>query len=277
MLVRLPGDVRREGRAESEAGMITVDTFEVLGVRFHACTHDSAVRQMESWIDAGRTAHYVCVSNVYDVRLAQRDEQIRAALAGADLVVPDGMPIVWAGRLLGHRVPVRVDGATLMWRALEVSTGRDRTHFMYGGTQALLDVLGERLHSSFADLRIAGTLPHPFRDLTPEEELSTIETINAAGADYLWVGIGTERQLLWMNRYRDRLRVPVIVGVGAAFAFHAGLVTRAPRWMQVSGLEWMYRLLVEPRLWRRYLVVNPPFVAGIARQYVSTRMLRRLW
>ena len=255
--------------------MPTEGVFEIVGTRFHACTHDSAVHKMERWVEAGRTPHYVCVSNVYDVRLAQRSEEIRAALEGADLVVPDGMPIVWAGRLLGHRVPLRVDGATLMWRALEVSTRAGRRHFLYGGTQALLDRLGDRLRAALPGLRVVGTLPHPFRELTPGEEVSTIDTINASGADYLWIGIGTERQLLWMHRYHSRLRVPVIIGIGAAFAFHAGLVRRAQRWMQVSGLEWLHRLLAEPRLWRRYLLVNPPFVAYFARQYVAARIRRR--
>jgi N-acetylglucosaminyldiphosphoundecaprenol N-acetyl-beta-D-mannosaminyltransferase len=118
-----------------------------------------------------------------------------------------------------------------------------------------------------------GTLPHPFRDLTPEEEQSTIDMINRSGADYLWVGIGTERQLTWMHRYRDRLRVPVIVGVGAAYAFHAGLTPRAPRWMRESGLEWLFRLASEPtRLWHRYLVVNPPIVFHLAAQYLGAKI-----
>ena len=271
--MRLAAAMGREmEHSEVRPGMNIGDRFGVLGIGFHACTHDSAVRQMEAWVEAGRRSHYVCVSNVYDVQLARQNEQIKAALTEADLVVPDGMPIVWAGRLLGHDVPARVDGATLMWRALQASSGRGRTHFLYGGTQALLDRVTDRLRAAFPDLRIAGTMPHPFRDLTPEEEISTIATINESGADYLWIGIGTERQLLWMHRYRDRLQVPVIVGVGAAFAFHAGVVTRAPRYMQASGCEWFYRLLVEPRLWRRYLVVNPPFVAHFVRQYALSRI-----
>jgi N-acetylglucosaminyldiphosphoundecaprenol N-acetyl-beta-D-mannosaminyltransferase len=270
----LPGGERVKAADDRAMDGTPMDVFEVVGTRFHACTHDSAVDQMERWVSAGRTPHYVCVSNVYDVRLAHRSQGIRSALGGADLVVPDGMPIVWAGRLLGHRVPGRVDGATLMRRALEVSAERGRTHFMYGGTQGLLDRLVGRLRTTIPGLRVVGTMPHPFRDLTPEEEVSTIETINASGADYLCVGIGTERQLLWMHRYHGRLRVPVIIGVGAAFAFHAGLVPRAPRWMQVSGLEWVHRLLIEPRLWRRYLLVNPPFVAQFALQYLGARMRR---
>ena len=245
--------------------------FEVLGTRFHSCTNDSAVARMERWVDGRRSSRYVCVSNVYDVRLAQRTAKIRQALADAHLVVPDGMPIVWAGRLLGHDVPARVDGSTLMWKALGVSINRGRGHFLYGGTRELLDRLVRRLQTAFPNLRIVGTMPHPFRELTPEEEIATIEAINKAAPDYLWVGIGTERQLLWMHRYHQRLHVPVIVGVGAAFAFHAGLTPRAPEWMQTHGLEWLFRLIREPRLWQRYLIVNPPFIIYFALQYLRLR------
>ena len=251
-------------------------TFAVVGVRFHACTHESAVVKTEHWVDEGRAPHYVCVSNVFDVRLAQRHPAVRRALSEADLVVPDGMPIVWGGRLLGHRVPARVDGPTLMWTTLVKTVGRGRRHFLYGGTQELLDVLVGRLRSALPNLRIVGTLPHPFRDLTRDEEQATIDAINQSGADYLWVGIGTERQLLWMHRYRSELRVPVIVGVGAAFAYHAGLIPRAPRWVRTIGLEWLFRLASEPRrLWHRYLVVNPPFLFHLAAQYVGTKLRSR--
>lgn len=249
--------------------------FDVCGVGFHACTHASAVALMEQWVSQGRSSHYVCVSNVFDVRLAHRRPEIRQALRDAHLVVPDGMPIVWAGRLLGDSVPMRVDGATLMWTALTSGVKSDRSHFFYGGSSSSLDTLTRKLKETMPDLRIAGRMPHPFRDLTPEEEGDTIRAINDSGADYLWVGIGTERQLVWMNRHAAGLDVPVIVGVGAAFAFHAGLVSRAPRWMQEWGLEWLYRLTKEPRLWRRYLLVNPRFLLGFTRQWVTERLVSR--
>ena len=251
-------------------------SFSIVCVRFDACTHDSAVAQMERWVSEGQAPHYVCVSNVFDVRLAQRQPAVRQALLEADLVVPDGMPIVWGGRLLGHHVPSRVDGPTLMWKTLEATARGERSHFLYGGTQELLDTLSDRLRQAFPGIKIVGTLPHPFRDLTPDEERSTIDTINRSGVDYLWVGIGTERQLLWMHRYRNELRVPAIVGVGAAFAFHAGLSRRAPRWMREGGLEWLFRLASEPRrLWYRYLVLNPPILFHLAAQCVGVRMLGR--
>lgn len=251
-------------------------TFTIVGVPFHACTHDSAVVEMERWVSEGQRSHYVCVSNVFDVRLAQQQPAVRQALLDADLVVPDGMPIVWGGRLLGHHVPSRVDGPTLMWRTLGATVKEGRSHFLYGGNRELLDTLSDRLRQAFPGIKIVGTLAHPFRDLTPDEERSTIDVVNGSGADYLWVGIGTERQLLWMHRYRNVLRVPVIVGVGAAFAFHAGLSRRAPRWMRERGLEWLFRLASEPRrLWYRYLVVNPPILLHLAAQCLEVRMLGR--
>lgn len=246
-------------------------TFTVVGTQFQACTPDSAIALMETWIAGGREPHYVCVANVYDVRLAQRRVDIRQVHADAHLVVPDGMPIVWAGRLLGFDVPVRVDGPTLMWKALVASVAHGHSHFFYGPPQ-LLDRLESRLRDALPGLRIAGLMAHPFRDLSPDEEVNIIETINRSGADYLWVGIGGERQLLWMHQYYRQLRVPVIAGVGAAFAIHAGRMPRAPEWMQRRGLEWLYRLMREPqRLWRRYLIVNPPFLFYFALQYFGIK------
>jgi len=248
-----------------------METFSVVGTRFHSCTRDGAVSLMNSWVATGRDSHYVCLSNVYDVRLAQRRADIRQVLADAHLVLPDGMPIVWAGRLLGVRVPERVDGPALMWRALEVSVSHRYSHFFYGPPQ-LLDRLAQELQKAFPALSIAGLLAHPFRDLSPDEEAGIIDTINGSGADYLWIGIGGERQLLWMHRYYHRLRVPVIAGVGAAFAFHAGVIDRAPEWMQTHGFEWFYRLMREPRrLWRRYLIANPPFLIHFALQYFGLK------
>jgi N-acetylglucosaminyldiphosphoundecaprenol N-acetyl-beta-D-mannosaminyltransferase len=248
-----------------------METFTVVGTRFHSCTVETAVAMMEEWIAAGREPHYVCMSNVYDVRLAQRRADIRQVLADAHLVVPDGMPIVWAGRLLGVQVPVRVDGPTLMWRALSASVAHGHSHFFYGPPQ-LLDMLARKLWEALPELRIAGLMAHPFRDLSPAEEASIIEAINQSGADYLWVGIGGERQLLWMHRYYRQLRVPVIAGVGAAFALHAGVTPSAPEWMRTHGLEWLYRLMREPRrLWRRYLIVNPPFLFYFALQYFGLK------
>jgi N-acetylglucosaminyldiphosphoundecaprenol N-acetyl-beta-D-mannosaminyltransferase len=248
-----------------------VETFTVVGTRFHACSGDAAVAIVEDWIAGGRDPHYVCLSNVHDVRLAQRRADVRRALAEAHLVLPDGMPIVWAGRLLGVRVPERVPGPAFMWKALTASVARGHRHFLYGPPQ-LMDGLASRLTEAVPGLRIAGLMAHSYDGLGPHEEQAMLDAINASGADYLWLGIGGERQLLWMHRYYRRLRIPAIAGVGAAFAFHAGVLPRAPRWMQTSGLEWLYRLLREPRrLWRRYLVVNPPFLFYFALQYLGLK------
>lgn len=247
------------------------ESFTVVGTRFHSCTIACAIELMHTWIKSGCEPHYVCLSNVYDVRLAQRRADIREILREAHLVLPDGMPIVWAGRLLGFDVPARVDGPTLMWKALVASVAHGHSHFFYSPPQ-LLDRLESRLRHALPGLRIAGLMAHPFRDLSPGEETSIIETINRSGADYLWVGIGGERQLLWMHRYYRQLRVPVIAGVGAAFAIHAGLMPRAPEWMRAHGLEWFYRLMREPRrLWRRYLIANPPFLFYVALQYFGLK------
>src|SRR5215210_2560082 len=219
------------------------------------------------WIDetiAARSAGYVCVAATHTVVACSEDPELRDAVLGSSFTVPDGQPLVWALRALGNELGDRVYGPTLMERSCERAALMGTRFFLYGGRdEAALALLERRLTERFPGLVVAGRLSPPFRPLTPAEEDAVTQQIDASAADVVWVGIGVPKQEKWMARMRPRLRAPVLVGVGAAFDFHAGLVPQAPEWMQRFGLEWMYRLAHEPRrLWKRYTRYNPLFVSG---------------
>jgi len=227
---------------------------------------------MEAMIAAGERG-YVTAAAVNLVMCAQEEPETLAATLAATLAVPDGQPLVWALRALGHARATRVYGPDLMARFCARAARSGTPIYLYGGrspqARALLE---DRLRARFPGLQIAGGSSPPFRVLTPEEDEREIEMINASGAAVVWVGTGQPRQEQWMHRMRPRLSPPLLVGVGAAFDFHAGLVPQAPAWMQRNGLEWTYRLSREPRrLWRRYARYNPMFVAGFSRQYLRHR------
>jgi len=244
----------------------------VLGVPLALTDYDKTL----DWIDgtvatAGRG--YVCVAAVHTVMACQEDPELRAAVLGADFTVPDGQPLVWALKLLGHPLPDRVYGPELMERACARAAANGLRFYLYGGrNQGALVELARSLRLRHPGLTIVGGHAPPFRALTPEEEEAVVADIERSRPDVVWVGIGVPKQEKWMARMRGRLSAPVLVGVGAAFDFHAGLVPQAPARMQRLGLEWAFRLAQEPRrLWRRYLRYNPRFVTGFARQYVRHR------
>jgi N-acetylglucosaminyldiphosphoundecaprenol N-acetyl-beta-D-mannosaminyltransferase len=181
------------------------------------------------------------------------------------LIQPDGMPLVWLGRLAGRRVE-RVCGPDFMPALIEQGIGAGRTHFFFGGAPGVPEALAARLSARYPGLRVAGTLSPPFRTLSIEEEESIIAQINAAGPDYVWVGLGTPKQDLWLAAHRSRLRASALLAVGAAFDLLAGRRRRAPRWMQRTGTEWIYRLAMEPRrLGSRYTRVNARFLRLLVR------------
>jgi N-acetylglucosaminyldiphosphoundecaprenol N-acetyl-beta-D-mannosaminyltransferase len=184
---------------------------------------------------------------------------------------------VWALRALGHKRATRVYGPDLMAAFCARAAKSGTPIYLYGGrSPAALAALEQRLRERFPGLRIAGGFSPPFRELDEREEARVVEEIDRSGASVVWVGTGQPKQEKWMLRMRPRLRAPLLVGVGAAFDFHAGLVSQAPRWMQRAGLEWAYRLSREPRrLWRRYARYNPMFIAGFARQYARHRRERQ--
>jgi N-acetylglucosaminyldiphosphoundecaprenol N-acetyl-beta-D-mannosaminyltransferase len=243
----------------------------VLGLGVHPVSIPVVLDIMDGWIRAGEP-HYVCVTDVHCVMESQRDPELRRIYDEAGLVVPDGMPLVWLSRLGGHAEADRVYGPDLLLACCEHSLVRGYRHFFYGGASGVAELLAERLTQRYPGLRVAGTYSPPFRPLTPTEDASIVARINDSGADLVWVGLGAPKQERWMYRHRGTLRAPVLLGVGAAFDFHAGLKKQAPRWLQRSGFEWLFRLLTEPRrLWRRYLRNNPAFIWNIGLQAAGLR------
>jgi len=224
-----------------------------------------AVATLDGWI-RNRTPHYVCVTGVHGVMESQRDGELRSIHERAGLVTPDGMPLVWLAHLDGRANVERVYGPDLMLACCARSIETGASHYFYGGAPGVADLLARRLSERFPGLAVAGSVCPPFRPLTPEEDEQIVDDINRANPDIVWVGLSTPKQERWMAAHVGRLRAPVLVGVGAAFDFHAGIKRQAPPWMQRSGLEWSFRLATEPRrLWRRYLVNNPSFVWQVAR------------
>jgi N-acetylglucosaminyldiphosphoundecaprenol N-acetyl-beta-D-mannosaminyltransferase len=258
--------------APHAAAPVPSRTRRVLGVPLALTDYERTLDWMDAAIAADARA-YVCVAAVHTVMACQEDPELRAAVQGADLVVPDGMPLVWALNALGHALEDRVYGPTLMDRACARAARTGTGMFLYGGrSEAALARLEAALCARHPGLRVVGRHVPPFRPLTRREEADVAAEIDASGADVVWVGIGVPKQEKWMVRMRPRLAAPVLVGVGAAFDFHAGLVPQAPPRVQRLGLEWAFRLAQEPRrLWRRYARYNPRFVAGFARQYARER------
>jgi N-acetylglucosaminyldiphosphoundecaprenol N-acetyl-beta-D-mannosaminyltransferase len=247
---------------------------EVLGVELALTDYEGTMDWMDEIV---RHRHRVCLTAaaVHLVMVAQEDPVTARAVDRA-VAVPDGVPLVWALRALGHRHATRIYGPDLMAHYCARLARTGTTMYLYGGrSEQALDQLVESLRRRFPGLRIVGGWSPPFRELTESERDEVAQRINASGADVVWVGTGQPKQEKWMAAMRDRLDAPILAAVGAAFDFHAGLVQQAPDWMQRIGLEWCYRLAREPRrLWRRYARYNPRFVAAFARQYMAHRARR---
>jgi N-acetylglucosaminyldiphosphoundecaprenol N-acetyl-beta-D-mannosaminyltransferase len=229
-----------------------------------------------AWIDAmiaSDSRGSLSAAAVHLVMRAQEDPDVHAAVLATTLVVPDGQPLVWALRALGHAAATRVYGPDLMALHCEHAAQTGIPAYLYGGrNDAALVELAVSLRSRYPGLQIAGAHASPFRELSAQEDEADAVRIDASGAQVVWVGTGQPRQEQWMARMRARLAAPMLIGVGAAFDFHAGLVPQAPPWMGRHGLEWSYRLAREPRrLWRRYARYNPRFVVAFARQYAAER------
>jgi len=232
----------------------------ILGVGVSAIDLPSALEQIDRFI-AEKRQTYVCVTSVHGVIESQKDPVLRAIHNEAGLVVPDGMPLVWTGRLKGYSDMGRVTGPDLLPAACERLLDSGCRHFFYGGGEGVAQRLGEVLRQRFSGLKVVGEYSPPFRPLTEAEEKEVVDHINATKPDIVWVGLSTPKQERWMAAFRPKLKAPMLIGVGAAFDFNAEIKRLAPRWMRNNGLEWFYRLTTEPRrLWRRYLYVVPVFV-----------------
>ncbi|MBY4591763.1 WecB/TagA/CpsF family glycosyltransferase [Rhizobium redzepovicii] len=243
----------------------------VLGVRVSAVNLKSATEFIQKAIEDGRK-EYVCVRDAHGIVRCQDDPELRSIHNRAFLVTPDGMPLVWALRKAGHAESGRVYGPDLMLSVFDAGSAKGLRHFLYGATAETLEQLQARLLAKFPQAQIVGSYAPPFRKLSTQEEADIADKLNRSGADIIWVGLSSPKQELWMAHMRDRLEASMLIGVGAAFDFHAGLKRQAPRFIQRSGFEWAFRLLCEPRrLWRRYALVVPTFISLSAFQRLGLR------
>ena len=231
----------------------------ILGQRVDYTTYDRATAQVLEMVDDGRGG-YVCISTVHMVMEGHDDPDFQRIVNGADLVTPDGMPLVWGLKLLGIKQAERVYGPALTPILCGEAARQGVAVGFYGGAGEVLERMKANLLRDYPDLNIAYLYSPPFRPLTEQEDEQVVRDITVSGARVLFIGIGCPRQERWMATHKDRLTMPLL-GVGAAFDFIAGIKPQAPGWMQRAGLEWLFRLVSEPkRLWRRYLYHNPRFV-----------------
>ena len=237
-----------------------IQRVNILGIGISAINIPLALQVIDEWIGT-RTAHYVCVTGVHGVMESQRDEELRLIHNRAGLVTPDGMPLVWMSHFYGYHSVNRVYGPDLMLAVCGRSVSKGYKHYFYGGGEGVPERLANKLTKRYPGLKVVGTFSPPYRELTPQEDEEVISMINQSYPDILWVGLSTPKQERWMANNVKRVNSMVMIGVGAAFDFHAGLKKQAPHWIQRRGLEWLFRLAVEPRrLWKRYAINNPQFV-----------------
>lgn len=240
----------------------------VLGVKIDVLDWDTAITQLLAW---GRTreSRYVAICNAHVVVTASRDDAFRKVIDSADMATSDGAPVAWMLRRISFAGQSRISGPDLMWTLCDRCAAEGLPVYLYGSTEETLSALNKRLQAAFPSLKVVGMESPPFRKLSAEEDFTAVERINTSGASIVFIGLGCPKQERWMAEHRGKVNA-VMIGVGAAFDFHAGTVKRAPKWMQDAGLEWLHRLASEPRrLWKRYLVTNTLFVIGAAKQLLA--------
>lgn len=249
-------------------------TASVLGAPIDALDWDTALARIGTW-SAAKESRYVCVCNAHSVVTAAQDAAFSRILEGADMATPDGAPVAQMIRQCGYGNQQRINGPDLMWKYFALAAQRGESVYLYGGMPATLAILQERLKNAFPGLLVAGAYSPPFRLATTEEDEADVARINASGAGTVWVSLGCPKQEHWIAAHRGRIN-SVMIGIGAAFDYHAGTVQRAPLWMQHSGLEWLHRLASEPkRLWRRYLVTNTIFIVLAIWQMLGGRQVNK--
>jgi len=248
----------------------------ICGIKVNIVQIPEVIEIMQVWIRNRDIGNYIAVSNAFDVVLSQKDSKIRDAVNNSSLSVPDGISLVLAARAYGYDLKKRVYGPDLLFEFLKNTQDKGYSHFFYGTTKETLKRLADSLKGQFPKLKVSGTHPSFFREFTAEEKQRVAETINNSSTDILWVGIGCPRQELWMYDFKDKLKVPVMVGVGAAFDFLSGTKPQAPRWIRDNGFEWLFRLIIEPRrLWKRYFIGNSIFMWLFLKEFVKIKILRK--
>lgn len=242
-----------------------VPSIRVLGMRVHLVQIPDTLNLLARWIEERSTCRYVVVTGMHGAMECRTHEDVKTICNSADLLVPDGISLVWVAKRRGHSLKKRVTGADLMLEFFKLAEDKAYRVFFYGDTKPTLEILKTKLNVEFPRLKIVGTYSPPFRVLTPEEKAQEVRLINESEADVVWVGLGFPKQERWMFENKDQLTAPVVVGVGAAFKYLSGQVSRAPNWVGDNGFEWLWRLVHEPRqVWRRVLYDMPRFAFHVA-------------
>ena len=255
-----------KAEAENASGRLCGVDADILGVRVDALHMEGALTRIKEAL-VERSKGYVCMAGVHGIMEAQRNPGVRCAYADAMMTLPDGRPTVWIGRWQGHSWMRQVTGPDLMREVFRQKEFAGYSHFLYGGKEGIAEELAEKFTRLFPWVRIAGTYTPPFRDLSIAEAGELIRRIRRLKPDIIWVGISTPRQEIFMRNYLPQLETTLMFGVGAAFDFHTGRIKDCSEWVKRAGLQWLHRLLQDPRhLWRRYLRNNPEFVWKIALQ-----------
>ena len=254
----------------SPIGALALRT-NILGVGISVINMDDALKLSDTLIHS-QDRHYVCVTDVHTVIEAQSDADFRAILNKSSMTTPDGMPLVWVAKIQGHQNVRRVYGPDFLLEMCRVSMQSGYRHFFFGGGPGIADRLSEELKEKFPGLNVVGTYTPPFRPLTSSEETELLQIVAQVKPDVFWVGLGSPKQERFMAKYCGKLDAKLMVGVGAAFDIHSGTVKEAPRWLKMAGLQWLHRLLQEPRrLWKRYLICIPSFMWKISLQLLGVR------
>lgn len=238
---------------ESVVRVAQSESIELLGVRINCETYQSLAATVLSWVEQGQKS-YCCFTNPHSIIMCQSDEEFKAATNNADLVLPDGVGVVYASKILRLPLTERVTGPTSMLKVIESGLDKELRHYFYGSSEETLNSLQHNLREKFPSVQIAGAHSPPYRELEPAEIDERINAINDSGANVLWIGLGAPRQEKWVQEHFGRVNAPVAMAVGAAFDYHAGTVDWAPNFVRKMGLEWAYRLVQQPkRLFRRNL------------------------
>ena len=245
----------------------------VFGSYIDALTWEMAISKISSWA-RNDESRYICICNVHSVVTALQDQRFKRIINNADMATADGMPIAWYLRKFGYSNQKRINGPDLMWKYCKVAEKAGYPIYLIGSTEQTIEALKNRLETSFPNLEIAGHISPPFREMSNFEDAQIVKSINDSGAKIVFVGLGCPKQEKWMADNRGKIN-SVMIGVGAAFDFHAGTAKRAPTWIQKSGLEWCHRLLSDPRrLWKRYLIANTIFLFMLVKEVLSNNSTR---
>lgn len=246
-------------------------TQQVVGFPVTALPFQAQIELILQWANH-RFSKVICVANVHMLMEAHSNPEFGAILANADIVTPDGMPIVWLMKLMGDRHQDRVAGMDILIALCQQMSSQQTSLFFIGSEPSILSKMRQRLHREFPNLHIAGMEPLPFRPMTPEEDEAIVHKINASGAGVILISLGCPKQEIWMSQHQGKIKA-VMIGLGGAFPVYAGVHKWAPLWVRNTGFEWLYRLIQEPgRLWKRYFATIPPFIFLAVKQVLSSQL-----